>query len=106
SELPGAELAAVCDRDPERLQAIAERHDVPAYTDHGEMLARERLDALVVAVPARLHELVALDAIGSGCAVLVEKPLATSPESGHLIIDAAQRAGVVLMPGHIERFNP
>ena len=38
--------------------------------------------------------------------VLVEKPIASSVEQGYDLINAARRAGVILMVGHIERFNP
>ena len=38
--------------------------------------------------------------------VLVEKPIASSVEEGRDIIAAARRAGVALMVGHVERFNP
>ena len=44
--------------------------------------------------------------IDAGKALLVEKPLAPSMAEGRRIVDAASKRGVVLMPGHIERFNP
>jgi UDP-N-acetylglucosamine 3-dehydrogenase len=70
------------------------------------MLASARLDAVIVAVPASLHVEVSLDAIAAGCAVLVEKPLAPTYAEALRIVKAALDAGVSLMPGHIERFNP
>jgi predicted dehydrogenase len=42
----------------------------------------------------------------AGVAVLVEKPLASSWDEGRGLVLAAARAGVPLMAGHIERFNP
>jgi UDP-N-acetylglucosamine 3-dehydrogenase len=38
--------------------------------------------------------------------MLVEKPVASTIEEGNAIVDAARRAGVTLMAGHVERFNP
>jgi len=105
-ELPGARLAAVCDRDEERLQAVSAGRGCNAYTDHREMLRQERLDAVIVAVPTRLHTAVAQDAISSGCAVMVEKPIAPTHGEGRRLVEKAQQAGVPLMHGHIERFNP
>jgi predicted dehydrogenase len=105
-ELPGVRLAALCDRDDERLAAAAGGREVPSYTDHREMLRRERLDAVIVAVPTRLHAAIAGDAIASGCAVMVEKPIASSLEEGRRLVAQAEAAGVPLMHGHIERFNP
>jgi predicted dehydrogenase len=104
-ETPGVCLAAVADSDPARHAAFA-APGVAAYADHVSMLAAERLGAVVVAVPARHHVPVACAAIEAGCAVLVEKPLAPSYAGARRLVDAAAAAGVLLMPGHIERFNP
>ena len=104
-EMPGACLAAVADANPERF-APFEVPGTHAYAGHAAMLASERLDAVIVAVPASLHAEVALAAIAAGCAVLVEKPLAPSLAEAQRIVEAARASGVALMPGHIERFNP
>src|SRR6266545_3137992 len=105
-KLPGVRLAAVCDSDRTRLEATAYGSGTASYVDHEEMLCKEKLDAIIVAVPARLHEEVTSAAITTGCAVLVEKPLApTLPEAVRLV-ERAAAAGVAVMPGHIERFNP
>ena len=104
-DMPGVCLAAVADPDPAR-RAEAQTSETAAYDSYAAMFDTERLDAAVVAVPARLHVEVALAAIDAGCSVLVEKPLAPSAAEAGRIAAAARRAGVALMPGHIERFNP
>jgi predicted dehydrogenase len=104
SGLPGARLAAVCDMRSERLDASS--YGAARYDDLSSMLRSEPLDAVVVAAPAHLHAPMALAVIETGCAVLVEKPLATSFQEGAVLVSAAAAAGVPLMPGHIERFNP
>src|SRR4051812_47412531 len=76
--MPGVRLAALCDANAQRLEDAARGRAAHAYTDLRTMLREERLDAVVVAVPPRLHETVALSVIAAGCAVLVEKPLAPS----------------------------
>ena len=105
-ELPGVRLAGVCDLDESRLKTVARERNAAAYSDFEAMLRQEKLDVVVVAVPEKLHLPFALKAIGAGCAVLVEKPLATSYEEGAKLVQAASAAGVPLMAGHIERFNP
>lgn len=67
--------------------------------------ARTSIDALIVATPPRAHFPVAMDAIGMGKHVLVEKPLTTSSDDARRMIDAAQDAGVVLMVGHTFEYN-
>jgi UDP-N-acetylglucosamine 3-dehydrogenase len=95
--------------DPEvtaREQALAAAPSVQAYADPSEMVTREDLDAVVVAVPTTLHFAVAIEAIRQGLHVLIEKPLASSVIDARQLIAAARDAGVVLQVGHIERFNP
>ena len=106
SEMPGVRLAAVCDQDETRLAAVARGRTVNAYTDFRCLLGSERLDALMVAVPTRLHLQVATAALSSVRAVLIEKPLAPVLQEGRELAGVAASAGVALMPGHIERFNP
>ena len=66
----------------------------------------EGLDAVSVVVPTKLHKQVVLDALDAGMQVLVEKPIADTTENAEMMIEAAKKAGKVLMIGHIERFNP
>src|SRR5487761_2571797 len=64
------------------------------------------VDAITVAAPTHLHRDIALACIARGVHVMVEKPIASTVEEGREIIAAARRAGVTLMVGHVERFNP
>jgi UDP-N-acetylglucosamine 3-dehydrogenase len=106
TDLPGAELAAVCDASAEAATTVGQEHSVPYYTSPGEMFDREKLDAVVVAVPTRFHLEAGLAALDRGLHVLVEKPIAPSLEEGRRLVDAAAKANLVLAVGHVERFNP
>jgi predicted dehydrogenase len=103
--IEGVELAAVADVSPERSK-LATYGGPRAYDDYRAMLAEERLDLVSVCVPTLLHHQVALAAIDKGVAVLVEKPIAATLEEGRAMARAAVDAGVPLMVGHVERFNP
>ncbi|MGE4373329.1 MAG: Gfo/Idh/MocA family oxidoreductase [Xanthobacter sp.] len=105
SALPEAELVAVADPDQAQAERVAQFLGCDAVSDHKALLALG-LDAVVVAAPTHLHHDVALDVIGSGTSVLVEKPIASSAEEGREIVAAAKAKGVTLMVGHVERFNP
>jgi UDP-N-acetylglucosamine 3-dehydrogenase len=61
---------------------------------------------VTVAAPTHLHHEIALICIERNIHILVEKPIASSVEEGEAIVAAARRAGVTLMVGHVERFNP
>ena len=106
SSLPGVRLAAVCDKDESRLQATSGGSEAAPYADFEAMLRDEKLDAVVIAAPEKLHVPFAKAAVAAGCAVLVEKPLATFYGEGVELVREAAAAGVPLMAGHIERFNP
>jgi UDP-N-acetylglucosamine 3-dehydrogenase len=106
SELPEAELVAVVDADLKNAEATACKHDVRAYTDPEEMLAKEKPEAVSIAVPTALHAQVGLAALDAGAHVLMEKPIAATVEEGHRLIEKAQLVNRQLMIGHIVRFNP
>ena len=75
-----------------------------AARDYRDVLSK--CDAVIVAVPTPLHLEVGLAALGAGKHVLIEKPIASSVEEAKQLLDAAEANKVVLMVGHIERFNP
>ena len=99
------ELVGVADANFERAKEIARKFGTIPYADYHE-LVKEDLDAVSIVVPTSLHKDVALEFIGAGTSVLVEKPIADTIENAREIITAAEEAGVTLMVGHIERFNP
>ncbi len=106
SDLEGVHLAAVCDQDANAVENASHRHSIPGYVSVDEMLDRERLQAIVIAVPTRFHEKVGLAALDRGLHVFVEKPIASNLDEGRALVSAAKRAGRALAVGHIERFNP
>ena len=72
--------------------------------DWREVLARDDVDAVDICAPNSLHAELAVAAAEAGKHVLVEKPVATTVADADAMIDAAGRAGVVLMAAHNLRF--
>ncbi|MPZ57894.1 MAG: gfo/Idh/MocA family oxidoreductase [Rhizobiales bacterium] len=105
AEIAGVELVGVADPDPSHREFVARTLGCGAYQDVDELLAAG-VDAVTIAAPTHLHHPIALTCIRAGTHVLVEKPIASTVEEGRDIIAAAERAGVTLMVGHVERFNP
>jgi predicted dehydrogenase len=106
-ERPELELAALCERDPERAAAFSAR--TPGVQVHQELdalLADPDVDAVLVATPPRTHHAVVRAALEAGKHVLVEKPLATTSADARDLIDVAEEQGVVLMPGHTFVYSP
>lgn len=106
NDMKGVDLLGISDKDEVRVKTVAEMYDTKAYVDYKELLDDEP-DAVSISVPTSMHKDVALDAIDCGVkGILIEKPIADTLENADKIIDAAEDAGVKLVIGHIERFNP
>lgn len=95
-----ATVVALCDLDADRLRIAGDQFGIAGrYNDLAEMLAKERLDGLMVSTPHIAHTAPALAGLAAGCHVLVEKPMATSAADGRAIAAAAKKAGrEVLVP--------
>ena len=78
STLPESELVAVCDATPARASTFAERYHAAGYTDVREMIAAQKVQAVVICTPHPAHAAPAIQAADAGAHVLVEKPMAAS----------------------------
>ncbi|MCB1413395.1 MAG: Gfo/Idh/MocA family oxidoreductase [Xanthobacteraceae bacterium] len=103
--LPNVELIGIVDPLPEHRTRAVDLIGCATFDDLGGLLA-EGVDAVTIAAPTHLHHEVALACIARGIHVLVEKPIASTVAEGREIVSAARAAGVTLMIGHVERFNP
>ena len=104
SGLDRAELVAVADPSQTQGQAVAESCGCRWVPDYRELLGE--IDAVSIAAPTRWHQKIACDCLDQRIPVLVEKPLAASLLEAECIHATAQRNGILLQVGHIERFNP
>ena len=94
-KLAGAELVGVCDTDPARAAAAAQRYGAPWFADHRQLLGSVRPDVVHVCTPHHQHVAVAVDCLDAGVAVLIEKPVAhTVAEADRLITAARARPDV------------
>jgi predicted dehydrogenase len=102
--MPEVELAGVADHNPAQAEAVAQRCGTRPFTDHRDLLGL--VAAAVIAVPTTCHHAVACDFLARGIPLLVEKPMARTLAQADELVELADRHGVVLQVGHIERFNP
>jgi UDP-N-acetylglucosamine 3-dehydrogenase len=105
SDLPGVKLVGVADPDRKRCEDVARTLGCAAFGD-ADALMQDGVDAVIIAAPTHLHRDLALDCAARGIHILVEKPIASTVEESRAVVAAARRAGVTLMVGHVERFNP
>lgn len=102
-EIPSCSLEAVCDLDAARLERICAELSVPGVSDYRQLF--DRVEAVSIAVPTKLHHQVALDFLKHKIHTLVEKPFTNTLQEADSLIKASDKAKLILQVGHIERFN-
>ncbi len=97
NEIPGAELKAVCDVDPDQLARAKSRagDGVEAYGDADELLQSNGIDAVIIATPHYDHPPLAIKAFGHGLHVLCEKPAGVYTGQVREMNAAAEKSGLV-----------
>ena len=98
-------IAAVCDINAERVTAIAAEENATAYTDHTEMLQKEKPDVVFTCIPPGAHTTQVADAAASGAALFVAKPVAQDLETAQHTRDAIASAGVINQVGYMARYS-
>ena len=106
AQIPGAELAAVCDIRPEKAREAGEATGARVYTDFDAMLAAEALDALDICLPTYLHADFAVKALNRGLHVVTEKPVSLKRADVARIYDAARANDRRFMVAQVLRFWP
>ena len=103
-----AELAAVCDIKPERLEKVrAEYGDKLAYfSDYHEMLTSGKIDVVIIATPHYLHPVIAQDAFKAKVNVISEKPAGVYTKAVREMNEAAAKSGVQFGIMFNQRTNP
>ena len=100
------ELVALCDRDPEKANRVAQKFQIPRSTNRlDDLLADDELDAIDICTPNFLHAPMATAALEAGKHVLCERPLARSAAEAQQMLNAARKADRVLMCAVQHRFR-
>ena len=102
--LNGVELVGVYDIFPEAAKAAAETFGIRAFSSMEEVA--ENVEAVSVVTTSVTHADVGEFFLNKGIHCMMEKPLACTEEECQRLISAAAKNNVVLLVGHIERFNP
>lgn len=106
SEREDVDVVAVADTDRPKADTLANRFEVPRVLSDQELVQAEDIQAAVICTPNHLHETLAIAALEAGKHVLVERPLALTPEGVRRVLDAADAAGRCLAVGMNHRFRP
>lgn len=98
-----ATLAGVADLIEEKAVTIANELDVPFYTDFHDLLPH--VDAVMICTPPFERIDIVIDAAGAGKHIFAEKPIALDLASADRMVEATDRAGVIMMMGYVLRFT-
>jgi len=115
--LPETHMAALCDVDAAHLAdargevesfyadraASGSYSGCDGYNDFRELLARDDIDAVMIATPDHWHGVVSIAAAKAGKDMYCEKPLANSVAEGRAVVNAVKRYRRVLQTGSHER---
>ncbi|MHB1863373.1 MAG: Gfo/Idh/MocA family protein [Gemmatimonadaceae bacterium] len=106
SKMRGVHLAAICDNDRAKAQALAERFEIAdVVTDIEDLLEIDEIDAVIIATPNHLHEPHVLSALAAHKHVLCERPLALSARGIERLLEAALRADRFMVVANNHRFR-
>ena len=102
-EMKDAELVALCDIRPERMEKYENKRK---YTDFDEMLENEEIDILDICLPTYLHADFAVKAMERGINVITEKPISLKEEDIDRVYKTAEKNNVKFMVAQVLRFWP
>ena len=101
------EVTSVMGPTKEKIDALAADRGIGhAATTLDECLARDDVDAVILATPTQLHAEQAIACMKAGKPVLVEIPMADSLADSEAIVKVQEETGVLCMAGQVRRFNP
>lgn len=106
SEIEDVELVGIAEIDRKTGKELADKYDCEHFSNYEDLLKVDGLEAVSICVPTFLHHEIGMKVIENGKHLIIEKPLADTSVKAKEVVEAAEKAGVKLAVGHIERFNP
>lgn len=114
----GAEVVAICTRDPKKLDGdwtgiqgnfgprggMEDLSNIRKYSDIDELLADEEIDLIDICLPTHLHKSVSIASLKAGKHTLVEKPISIDIDDANEIIEFADQTDKEFMVAHVLPF--
>jgi predicted dehydrogenase len=104
SGIEGVELAGIADIDESKAAGMAEKYGCRFFP--GYMDLAEACEVLSIVTPTTTHHAIAMDCLHAGKDLFIEKPITERLDEAQDIIAAAEKKGLILQIGHLERYNP
>ena len=107
SNIEDVVVTSVVGTKPDAIAEFAKERGIGhATTDLAESLARDDVDAVILATPTQMHASQAIQCLEAGKHVMVEIPMADNLEDSIKLVETQKRTGLVAMSGQTRRFNP
>jgi len=97
-------VSGVYDIDLARAGECARQYSLPVFSDYADAI--EHSTCAVIATPTESHYDIARECLERGVHVFLEKPITAVPDEARELVDMAEKKGLVLQVGHLERLNP
>lgn len=101
---PSVEVVAICDSSTYVLDVLSKNTGVPAVKEYDALLARDDLDAVVIATPTHAHYSMVKAALNRGLHVFCEKPLTLEADESTELAELARSKGLHGQVGYHNRF--
>jgi len=109
TEVPGVEVTAIVDTDPQRFAVTKKTHPALAgaaeHADYRKMLKAGGLDAVCISSPHTLHFRQIMDSLDAGLHVLCDKPMVCSIAHAKKVCDKVKQTGLVLTIGYQRHYQ-
>lgn len=107
ANIDGVEVVSVVGGEPDDIEGFASERNIPHATkDLAESLARDDVEAVILATPTQVHAAQSIQCLKAGKHVLVEIPMADNLADTEELVRVQQETGLVAMTDHVRRFNP
>lgn len=107
SNIEDVVVTSVVGTKPDAIAEFAKERGIGhATTDLVESLARDDVDAVILATPTQMHASQSIQCLEAGKHVMVEIPMADNLEDSIKLVETQKRTGLVAMSGQTRRFNP
>lgn len=102
------EILAFCDLVRERAEKAKNDYGTESsqvFTDYKELLKNPEIQSVYVLTPNRSHSFISIDAMIAGKNVMCEKPMAKTAKEAKLMLETAEKTGVILTIGYQNRYR-
>jgi predicted dehydrogenase len=102
--IKNVQITGIVDIKKQLAEGVSEKNHIPFFTDYRKILPL--LNGVIITTPTETHYKIAKIFLENGTHVFIEKPITSKPAEANKLIEIANKKGLILQVGHLERFNP